>query len=322
MELEIGPSFRKYGESEAYRRVTRQNRGKASIGRDGSLAGYTGGLPFPTDAIDCAGDPEAGSKIVWNFSKAWNGDGAAGRFLFTMWDRGEKIPMYYEGTSRRVMLKDRVEPQYREDAESPGDIFEDEDRLHATGLEITAPARHSFSSGPYRLLTYRYDSADGPLDRSSRDDVWVYVPVLQHSRRWLHKRPEAMSEFTFDDLRSFSGMPPQYDWACLGEKEVLTPFNTKRLAYPYRDDYDFGPYGTSYANDRWELRKAWVIRLEPKEEFAPHHPRQELNRGFLALLERIEGFRLSAKHPEPRAEPSVILRGLPELWIDFDLRRA
>ena len=48
--------------------------------------------------------------------------------------------------------------------------------------------------------------------------------------------------------------------------------------------------------------------------------RQELNRGFLALLERARGFALSAEHPAPRAEPSFILRSLPELWIDFETR--
>ena len=65
MALEIGPFFRKYGESDAYRKVTRENRGKASIGPDGSLASHTGGLPFRTDRIDCGGDPEAGAKIIW-----------------------------------------------------------------------------------------------------------------------------------------------------------------------------------------------------------------------------------------------------------------
>ena len=31
MALEIGPSFREYGEADAYRNVTNQNRGKSSI---------------------------------------------------------------------------------------------------------------------------------------------------------------------------------------------------------------------------------------------------------------------------------------------------
>ena len=48
--------------------------------------------------------------------------------------------------------------------------------------------------------------------------------------------------------------------------------------------------------------------------------RQELNRGFLALLDRIEAFRLSPSHPQPKAEPSLILRSLPELWLEFDKR--
>ena len=48
--------------------------------------------------------------------------------------------------------------------------------------------------------------------------------------------------------------------------------------------------------------------------------RQELNRGILGLLDRMENFRLSPAHPAPKPEPSLILRNLPELWIEFDRR--
>jgi cytochrome P450 len=48
--------------------------------------------------------------------------------------------------------------------------------------------------------------------------------------------------------------------------------------------------------------------------------RQELNLGFPALLERMGNFRLAAGHPDPEAEPSFILRNLPELYIEFDKR--
>jgi cytochrome P450 len=50
--------------------------------------------------------------------------------------------------------------------------------------------------------------------------------------------------------------------------------------------------------------------------------RQELNRGILAILERMENFRLSSVHPTPKPEPSLILRNLPELWIEFERRSA
>ncbi len=48
--------------------------------------------------------------------------------------------------------------------------------------------------------------------------------------------------------------------------------------------------------------------------------RQELNLGFPALLERMENFRFDTSKPEPKAEPSVILRSLPALHVKFDKR--
>lgn len=46
--------------------------------------------------------------------------------------------------------------------------------------------------------------------------------------------------------------------------------------------------------------------------------RQELNLGFYALLERMKNIRMAPGHAEPVAEPSFILRNLPELYIEFD----
>lgn len=46
--------------------------------------------------------------------------------------------------------------------------------------------------------------------------------------------------------------------------------------------------------------------------------RQELNLGFPALLERMRNIRLSEAHPPPMAEPSFILRNVPQLYITFD----
>jgi hypothetical protein len=53
---------------------------------------------------------------------------------------------------------------------------------------------------------------------------------------------------------------------------VFATTSTQHLAYPYtEDEYNFGPYGFSFANDRWELRKAWVIRFDPKNDDHPYH---------------------------------------------------
>ena len=266
MAIEIGPSFRDYTAADAYTAASERYRGEASIGRDSGLENYTAGQPFATESIDCQADPDAGAKIIWNFQKAWNGDGAQSNWAYTYWDRGEQLPLYFEGTAKEIKLKHRVEPQYEDNGR---DIFKREKRQSVFGIEVEAP----FDSRGIMLMSYRYASADGPLDQARNDDTWVYLPSLRRLRRIsTAQRSDSVlgTDFTMDDLRSFSGIAPQYDWECLDETNVLAPFNTKDLAYPYRDDYNFGPFGFSYANDRWELRRAWVIRFDPRNDDHPY----------------------------------------------------
>jgi hypothetical protein len=105
------------------------------------------------------------------------------------------------------------------------------------------------------------------------DDTWVYVPTLRRVRRIsTAQRTDAISgtDFTLDDLFSFNGIVPQYDWKCLGEQDILAPMNTKVKGYPYVKEQNFGPYGLSFASDRWELRHAVVVRMDPKNEDHPY----------------------------------------------------
>ena len=81
----------------------------------------------------------------------------------------------------------------------------------------------------------------------------------------------AGTDFTMDDLFSFAGIVPQYEWSCLGERRVIAPMNTKVKAYPYVKDHNFGPYGLSFASDRWELRDSYIIRMKPRNEDHPYH---------------------------------------------------
>jgi hypothetical protein len=124
------------------------------------------------------------------------------------------------------------------------------------------------------LLSYRYKNSDGPRSEAKNDDTWVYVPTLRRVRRIsTAQRTDAISgtDFTMDDLRSFNGIVPQYEWTCLGEKKVVAPMNTTQKGYPYEKDHNFGPYGLSFANDKWELRDAWVVRMKPKNADHPYH---------------------------------------------------
>ena len=268
MELEIGPFHRDYTQAKAYVDATQKFRGQATLGPEGGLENYTAGMPFPPGDVDCKGDPQAGSKIMWSFDYSWRGDGGAASFYYSYWDRGEQLPLYYEGTGRGIQLSHRVEPSLLQ--KQAGDLFRGEKRKGAFGIEVTAP----FDARGISLMTYRYKSTDGPVNAAKNDDTWVYIPQLRRVRRIsTAQRTDAISgtDFTFDDLRSFAGIVPQYDWICLGEMEILAPMNSKVRAYPYNKDLNFGPYGLSFATDRWELRHAVKVRMSPKNPEHPYH---------------------------------------------------
>jgi hypothetical protein len=265
MQLEIGPFDQDYAQSKQYLAATERYRGQARLGPDQSLENYTAGQPFPTAEIDCAADPAAGAKIMWDFQSG-GGDGRAS-FFYSYWDRGEQLPLYYEGTGQSVKLAHRIEDEY---GAQDGDLFRGEKRKFAFGAEVDAP----FDARGIALLTYRYKSSDRPRSEARNDDTWVYVPTLRRVRRIsTAQRTDAISgtDFTFDDLRSFNGIVPQYEWECRGQRRILAPMNTRVKAYPYEKDHNFGPYGLSFADDRWELRDAWVVRMIPKNADHPYH---------------------------------------------------
>jgi hypothetical protein len=268
MQLKIGPFYQDYGPPKEFLAATDRFRGQPKIGPDGSLENFTAGYPFPPEEIDCTGDPQAGEKIIWNFDYQWEGDGSTASFYYSYWDRGEELPLYYEGSGRTVILSHRIEAQYLDD--NNGDIFRGEKRKNAFGVEVTAP----FDARGIMLMSYRYKTSDGPRADAKNDDTWVYVPTLRRVRRIsTAQRTDSISgtDFTFDDLRSFFGIPPQYEWECLGEMDILGPMNTDQKAYPYDKDHNFGPYGLSFADDTWEMRKVWKIRFTPKNADHPYH---------------------------------------------------
>ncbi len=266
MRLQIGPAFRSYSPPAVYRDATTRFAGSATLGPDGSLSGHRAGQPFPMDQLDCANDPDAGVKIIWNFVHRWEGFGARASFQYTYWDRGERRPISYQGTTTAWQLKYRPEPQF---AETDGDVFPREKRAVVVGFEVDEPAEARGT----RTLTYRYHDSFGPMETAKPEDTWIYSREVRRVRKITQRQRAsavAGTDFSFDDLFSFSGLPPQYRWKCLEEREVLAPTNTRVKGYPYTEDADYGPSGLSFANDRWERRHAVVIEMVPRDEEHPY----------------------------------------------------
>ncbi|MBW2713507.1 MAG: DUF1329 domain-containing protein, partial [Deltaproteobacteria bacterium] len=222
MQMQMGPPFRDYRPAEAYQNATETFRGQPRLGLDGSLENYTAGQPFPMEDIDCLNDPDAGTKIMWNFDYQWEGDGANAHFLYTYWDRGEKLPLYYQGYSKVMQLSHRVEPEY---LKKGGDLLRRERRKYAFNIMVEAP----FDSRGIHVLTFRHKTSDNDLASADDDDTWVYIPTMHRTRRIsAAQRTQSIqgTDFTLDDMASFGGVVPQYNWTCLGDVEILAPTNT------------------------------------------------------------------------------------------------
>ncbi len=267
MALEIGPIQRDYAPPSVYREATQRFRGTARISSQGALEGYRAGQPFPAEAIDCSGDPQAGVEYIWNFMHRWQGFGVRASFRYNYFDRGELLPLMYAGSTSAWLLKYRPEPQF---AENSGDVFPREERVAVVGFEVEEPK----TARGTRTLTYRYVDSLGPPETARPEDTWIYSSEIRRVRKISQtQRSSAVggTDFSFDDLFSFSGLPPQYHWRCIGERRVIAPMNTKQLGYPYAEKVDFGPSGFSFASDRWELRDAVVLEMKAKD---PKHPYQ------------------------------------------------
>jgi hypothetical protein len=259
MTLAIGEFYKEYPISAERKAVNEdpQYRGKARIGRDDSLENYTLGRPFPE--IDPA-DPQAGVKHAWNMDYKHDALEGEASFYFRYFDNGEALPVWAEGTGWGLRLSHRSDR-----AAEGGRVFKKEKRKGAGGVEIKGPA----DLRGILLLGYAYNNSDAPRDEARDVDIWVYVPDLRRVRRISGSRrtdPVLGTDMTSEDGQGFQGVITHYDWEYKGEVDLLSPIDTRLKGYPIGKDENFGPYGFSFGNDIWQLRKAIVLEMRPKDE--------------------------------------------------------
>ncbi|MGH7287756.1 MAG: DUF1329 domain-containing protein, partial [Myxococcota bacterium] len=257
MQLEIGPARRDYRPAPEYRAITERHSSSVKLGPDGSLVGYLAGQPFPMDAIDCAGDPQAGVKVAWNFDRRWQGNGSKHRFRTSFWDRGEELSAHL-GKGTVVETAHRVERAY---AEQGGDLLPGKRLTRSVALySVGAP----FELRGITLLHCRWKGSDPHTS-------WVYLPKDRRVRRFSGPdlgRALPGTDFVLEDLEGFGGRVMDYAWECRGAAELLAPMNTRVAGYPYAERR-FGPTGLSFADDRFELRRTVTLRLVPKHAGHP-----------------------------------------------------
>ena len=97
-------------------------------------------------------------------------------------------------------------------------------------------------------------NADGPGETAI---FWADVVPTAH-----HVQPPYIMAYDIDVVRSFESRSSWLERASEGGWIGL---------FYHDPDHAFGPYGLSYADDRWELRNAIKIRFVPRNSDHPYH---------------------------------------------------
>jgi len=290
MRLEIGPCFKNYGAPDFFDKATEAGRGKATLDANGGLSGWTAGLPFaPSDIAADAKD--AGLRWLWNVEARYQGAGFRGPFRMTdlVGKIGRAEP--FEGEIFKLITSNRAD---RLGYEAPGA----KGRMFVAGGLFTKP----FDAREYAWRQFRPEEMLAEVDRS--DDLYAYLPQWRRVRRINSARTEGiyMPSFavsmaptqvlpagggagagavgsaiqvpadaggTIQTKRSgYEGLefrPLLYEATVVGLHDVLAPINATAPSYPANPDREFGPFGLSFASDRWDLRRALVLDLRAKQ---------------------------------------------------------
>jgi len=292
MRLEIGPCFRDYSAPAFYADATQKFRGQAKLDADGGLANYTAGQPFPPDAIGPA-DPQAGLLWAWNVALRYEGAGFRGKFRVTdlLGRVGRAEP--FEGEIFKMNVS------HRADRPDSGYAMPFAKGNHwVAGGKLLTP----FNARDYAWRQYRNDENMVKAKRS--DDLVAFLPEWRRVRRipaadieGLHMpsfavgvvpakqmvvgtggsmgggvaaggSPSGVGGGTIQTKRSgFEGLeirPVLWSYRVVGLQDVLAPINVAGAMYPDEPNREFGPWGLSFASDRWDLRRALVLEARVK----------------------------------------------------------
>ena len=283
MRLEIGRCFADYGPPGFYRKATAEHAGEARLNAAGGLENYSLGLPFPADRI-AADDPHAGLAWAWNVELRYQGAGFRGRFRTSdMVGRDVRAEPFVGEIFKHQTAFRSDRPGYQ----APGA----KDKHWVAGGVLLEP----FDARHYAWRQYR--DVEHLVDPGRSDDLHAYLPDYRRTRRIPASEIEGlyMPSFSVGLMKpqvltglaggadgggggtagspaqsgsittkrsGFEGLelrPLLYDFEVRGVQDVLTPIDARTPAFPTEAERDFGPWGLSFASDRWDLRRALVL---------------------------------------------------------------
>jgi len=255
----------------------------------GGLVDYEAGLPFPPDRFG-PDDPKAGEKWAWNFEMRYQCAGFWGDFRTSdMVGRGGRAEPFV-GEIFRAQTAFRAD-RAGDDYKVPG--------ARGKHWVVGGKLKEPFDARHYSWRQYR--DVEHLTEPGRSDDLHAYLPDFRRVRRVPSAGVEGvyMPSFSVGVVKptniaglgggigggaggvggsiaaaittkrsGFEGVemrPLLYEMRVLGVQDVLTPINAHTPAYPTDEVREFGPWGLSFASDRWDLRRAVVLEGRAKE---------------------------------------------------------
>jgi len=222
-----------------------KNVTRAKLDPRGGRFGFTGavgGPPFPI--IDTTDPLVGGAQIIWNKLTAWYtyqdysvaNPGAVmigGRLTLVAATRGYFIypyyapdvtPENYDGYYSKLHVTDIA----------PGSVVGQESLVwHSTNVNLNPDIVWTLLNGQGRVRKAPDEAFDSP-------------------------NPEGNGIDSVDEAQCFYGNPSQYNWTCVGKKEMLIPYNTNKMLFTTLQAL-CGPHYLNPDIVRWEKHRVWVI---------------------------------------------------------------
>lgn len=249
MRMEIGPCYRDYSPPEFFQKATRELHGGVTLNADGSLSGARAGLPFPPETI-ALDDPRAGLEWAWNMVYRYAGAGQFGKHqLSVVNDQG--VAEQWRGDYFFVQIRGRA------DRPDDGYVYPAKtDAAWAAGGTTTNVSTgkdcvfRQYQSGGRKPDLFEGSSYSRKMERVPGPDaegalMACLVDASVGAGLFVH-----------------GGEPALHDWKIRAVTDLLAPINASKATWPQDQTRGYGPWGISFADDRWELRR--VIVLEGK----------------------------------------------------------
>ena len=200
-----------YNWPEDLKAATAVNQGRYKLGETGEILdastgtppAYVFGFPFPT--IDPA-DPEAGTKVVWNY------------FYHTWYMGNVHAESQVNWVSQKALERrsdQNVRFMFFDGVPEAERVPNPQNFLSQSLIAVTGPADLNGTAA----LTWRY------RDAGKRDSAWSYVPALRRVRAVSpSNRSDGFlgSDMSQDDGPFFDGKPEDFTWSFKEKREELT----------------------------------------------------------------------------------------------------